>query len=300
MVSLEGRTAIVTGAARGLGRSHAVRFAGLGANVVVNDNGAGADGVGADGSPAQAVVDEIVAKGGKAVAHVGSVSDFQGAADLVDLAAQTFGGLDILVNNAGILRDRTIVQMSEDEWDAVIDVHLKGHYCTLHHAAIYWRGQKKAGKDVQASVINTSSGSGLRGNPGQLNYAAAKAGIAAMTLVAAQELERYGVRVNAIAPIARTRLTLQTPGWDQKLKVEKGAFDMWAPENVTPLVTWLASTDSTMTGQVFSIVGGHIGWQQGWVEKESLDVAGRAWTEDELTDALAKLPQSYDPFPASA
>jgi NAD(P)-dependent dehydrogenase (short-subunit alcohol dehydrogenase family) len=138
----------------------------------------------------------------------------------------------------------------------------------------------------------------ISGNPGQLNYAAAKAGIAAMTLVAAQELDRYGVRVNAIAPVARTRLTLQTPGWGEKLTVEDGAFDVWAPENVTPLVAWLASADSTMTGQVFSIVGGHIGWQEGWTEKESFDVSGRAWTEDELTGALAKLPQSYTAFPA--
>jgi NAD(P)-dependent dehydrogenase (short-subunit alcohol dehydrogenase family) len=298
MVSLEGRTAIITGAARGLGRSHALRFAELGASVVVNDNGTGPDGAGADGSPAQAVVDEIIAKGGKAVAHVGSASDFQHARGLVAQAVDTFGRLDVLVNNAGFLRDRTIVQMSEQEWDDVIEVHLKGHYAPLHHAAVYWRQQKKAGCDVRASVINTSSGSGLRGNPGQLNYAAAKAGIAAMTLVAAQELKRYGVRVNAISPVARTRLTLQTPGWDEKLKVADGAFDTWAPENITPLVAWLASEESRMSGQVFSIVGGHIGWQQGWTEKESFDVSGRAWTEDELTDALATLPQSYLPFPA--
>jgi NAD(P)-dependent dehydrogenase (short-subunit alcohol dehydrogenase family) len=298
MVSLEGRTAIINGAARGLGRSHALRFAELGANVVVNDNGAGPDGAGTDGSAAQAVVDEITAQGGRAVAHLGSVADFESAVQLVGLAVETFGGLDVLVNNAGILRDRTIVQMSEQEWDAVIAVHLKGHFAVLHHAAVYWREQKKAGQDVQASVINTSSGSGLRGNPGQLNYAAAKAGIAAMTLVAAQELERYGVRVNAISPVARTRLTLQTPGWDEKLKVEEGSFDTWAPENITPLVAWLASTESTMTGQVFSIVGGHIGWQRGWTEQEAFDVTDRAWTEDELTDALASVPQSYSAFPA--
>jgi NAD(P)-dependent dehydrogenase (short-subunit alcohol dehydrogenase family) len=298
MVSLEGRTAIVTGAARGLGRSHALRFAELGANVVVNDNGAGPDGAGTDGSAAQAVADEITGRGGRAIAHLGSVSDFRTAAELVALAVATFGGLDVLVNNAGILRDRTIVQMSEQEWDDVIAVHLKGHYAVLHHAAVYWREQKKAGHDVRASVINTSSGSGLRGNPGQLNYAAAKAGIAAMTLVAAQELDRYGVRVNAISPVARTRLTLQTPGWDEKLRVADGAFDTWAPENITPLVAWLASTEATVTGQVFSIVGGHIGWQQGWAEQTAFDVTDRAWTEDELTDALASVPQSYSAFPA--
>ncbi len=301
MVSLAGRTAIITGAARGLGRSHALRFAELGANVVVNDNGAGPDGVGANGSPAQEVVDEIIAKGGAAFAHIGSVSSFQAAEELVAITVEQFGGLDILVNNAGILRDNTIVRMTEAEWDTVIDVHLKGHYATLHHAAVYWREQTKDGKEVKASVINTSSGSGLRGNTGQLNYAAAKAGIAAMTLVAAQELERYGVRVNAIAPVARTRLTLQTPGWDEKLRVEEGAFDLWAPENITPLVAWLASDDSTTTGQVFNIVGGHIGWNQGWTELISLDHADRAWTEDELAKAMADagVPTQYAAFTAT-
>jgi NAD(P)-dependent dehydrogenase (short-subunit alcohol dehydrogenase family) len=301
MVSLEGRTAIITGAARGLGRSHALRFAELGANVVVNDNGAGPDGAGVDGSPAQELVDEIVASGGKAVAHIGSVSDFQAAADLVALAVEQFGGLDILVNNAGILRDNTIVQMTEEQWDAVIAVHLKGHYTTLHHAAGYWRAQTKAGHDVNAAVINTSSGSGLRGNPGQLNYAAAKAGIAAMTLVGAQELDRYGVRVNAIAPVARTRLTLQTPGWDEVLRVEEGAFDNWAPENITPLVAWLASEECQITGQVFNVVGGHIGWNEGWTERISLDHADRAWTEDELAKAMADagVPTDYEAFTAT-
>lgn len=291
MNGMTGRVAIVTGAARGLGRSHALRLAQLGARVVVNDNGAGLDGSGADASPAQAVVDEIVRAGGEAVAHVGSVAHWNTAAELVELAVKRFDGLDVVVNNAGIMRDRTIVSMTEGEFSSVIDVHLRGHFFVLHHAAVHWRAVTKAGGHVNASVINTSSGSGLRGNPGQANYAAAKAGIATLTLVAAQELERYGVRVNAIAPVARTRMTLQTPGWDKKLEeAGQGGFDRWAPENVSTLVAWLASDGCPVSGQVFSVVGGHVGWQQGWVEKQSFDVEGRRWTEEELAVALAGLP----------
>lgn len=178
----------------------------------------------------------------------------------------------------------------------MVDVHLNGHFAVLHHAAGHWRNQAKAGRVVNASVVNTSSGSALRGNPGQVNYVAAKAGIAAMTLVAAQELQRYGARVNAIAPIARARLTVQTPGWAEKLRVEQGAFDRWAPENVTPLVVWLASNASTITGQVFNVAGGHIGWNKGWTEQIALDIADRAWTEDELGAAMADagVPTSYE------
>jgi NAD(P)-dependent dehydrogenase (short-subunit alcohol dehydrogenase family) len=295
MVDLHGRTAIITGAARGLGRCHALRFAELGANVVVNDNGAGPDGAGADGSPAQDVVDEITANGGSAVAHIGSVSDFAAAAGLVALAVERFGGLDILVNNAGILRDKTIAAMSEAEWDTIMDVHLKGHFAPLHHAARYWREQTKAGKQVAASVINTSSSSGLFGNPGQVNYSAAKAGILAMTQVAALELARYGVRVNAIAPGARTRLTLATPGLGEIVAKVEGSFDRWAPENVTPLVAWLACDECDITGQAFSIIGGHIGWNKGWHEEISLDHADRAWREDEFAKALsdAGVPKTY-------
>ena len=290
MICLDGRTAIVTGAARGLGRAHALHLARLGANVVVNDNGAALDGLSSDGSPAQAVVDEIVAAGGRAVAHLGSVADWTSAAELVQVAVDTFGGLDVVVNNAGIVRDRTIVSMSEAEFTAVVDVHLKGHFATLHHAAGYWRARTKAGDTVRASVINTSSGSGLRGNPGQANYAAAKAGIAALTLVAAQELARYGVRVNAIVPVARTRMTVQTPGWEKKFEAVAGGFDKFAPENVAPLVAWLAAADCHVSGQVLSVFGGHVGWQQGWVERQGFDVADRMWTEDELAAALADLP----------
>lgn len=281
---------IITGGGRGLGREHALRFAERGANVVVNDNGAGPDGEGDDNTPAREVVEEIAANGGNAVAHVGSASRWDSAREMVELAVETFGGLDVLVNNAGILRDRTIVNMTEAEWDAVMDVHLKGHFCPLRHAASYWRSESKAGKEVRASVINTSSGSGLRGNPGQLNYAAAKAGIAIMSVVAARELERYGVRVNAIAPVARTRLTETTPGLGDRIAEETdGAFDIWSPANVTPLVSWLAEEKCHVSGQVFSIAGGHVGWQQGWVEQEAFDM-DRAWTEAGLADALAHLP----------
>jgi len=300
MATLKGRTAIVTGAGRGLGREHALLFAELGAKLVVNDNGTGPDGSGDDSSPAHEVVEEIKARGGKAVAHVGSVANWDSARGMVALAVDTFGGLDILVNNAGILRDRTFVNMSEAEWDAVMDVHLKGHFCPLRHAAEYWRTQAKAGETVSASVINTSSGSGLRGNPGQVNYAAAKAGIAMMTLVAARELDRYGVRVNAIAPVARTRLTMATPGLGDRIGTDgDGGFDRWAPENVTPLVAWLAQQDCAVSGQVFSVMGGHIGWQQGWVEQESFD-KDRRWTVDEIGAALRELPAGPSPFEMSA
>ena len=290
MTTLEGRTALITGAGRGLGREHAILFADLGANVVVNDNGAGPDGSGDDASPAAEVVREIKARGGEATAHVGSVSDWKTAKEMVDLAVDTYGKLDILVNNAGILRDRMLVNMTEAEFDSVIDVHLKGHFCPSRHASAYWREMAKAGTPVDASIINTSSGSGLRGNPGQTNYAAAKAGIAVMTVIHARELERYGVRVNAIAPIARTRLTEATPGLGDRIKGgNEGAFDTWAPENISPLVAWLASTESRVSGQVFSVFGGHIGWQQNWTEREAHDL-DRQWQVHEIGEALANIP----------
>ncbi len=213
MGSLDGRVAIITGAGRGIGREHALLFAREGASVVVNDLGGANDGSGADAGPAQQVVDEIVAAGGKAVANTDNIATWDGAEGLVKQAVSEFGRLDVLVNNAGILRDAFIAGMDESQWDAVIAVHLKGHAATLHHAAAYWKDQSKAGETVNASVINTASASGtFMPNAGQGNYGAAKAGIAALTLVAADELDRYGVRVNAIAPIARTRLTLATPG----------------------------------------------------------------------------------------
>jgi NAD(P)-dependent dehydrogenase (short-subunit alcohol dehydrogenase family) len=266
--------------------------------VVVNDTGAGLDGGGVDGTAAQAVVDEICAAGGQAIAHLGSVTDWTAAGELIDRAVSTFGGLDILVNNAGILRDRMLVNMSEAEWESVIDVHLKGHFCPLRHAAEYWRVQSKSGAAVNASVINTASGSGLRGNPGQINYASAKSGIAMMTVVASRELARYGVRVNAIAPVARTRLTENTPGLSDRIGEQQG-FDKWAPENISPLVAWLASPECRLSGEVFSIVGGRIGRQQVWSEHEVYEKPSR-WMVNELREALAHLPAGPSEFVPSA
>lgn len=298
MASLAGKTAIVTGGGRGLGREHALLLAAQGASVVVNDNGAGPDGAADAATPADEVVAEIVAAGGHAVAHIGSVSDWDASQAMVQLAIDTYGRLDILVNNAGILRDRTIVNMSEDEWDSVMDVHLKGHFCPLRHAATHWRERTKAGEKVQASVINTSSPSGLRGNPGQVNYATAKGGIAIMTLVAARELERYGVRVNAIAPVARTRLTMAAPGFADVVTEEDGGFDQWAPENISPLVAYLASPQCELSGQVFSVIGGHIGLQRSWFEEESFDL-DRRWTIEDLEKTLVHIPAGPPPFVSS-
>ena len=210
---LQDRVAIITGAGRGLGREHALLFASLGAKVVVNDLGGAVDGSGSDISAAQSVVDEITAAGGQAVANTDSVSSFDGAKAMVDQAVSSFGDLHVVVNNAGILRDRMLVSMSEEEFDAVIAVHLKGTFNLTKHAAGYWREAAKEGTITDRAIVNTSSGAGLHGNVGQTNYSAAKAGIAAMTVVNAMELNRYGVRANCIAPVARTRLTLQTPGW---------------------------------------------------------------------------------------
>src|SRR5919106_3120748 len=218
MGALNGRVAIITGAGRGLGREHALLFAEQGAKVVVNDLGGDIHGEGADRAPAQQVVDEIEKMGGEAVANVDSAADWDGAQRLIQTAVDTFGDLHVLVNNAGILRDRVIVNMTEEEWDSVIHVHLKGHFCPTRHAAAYWREQSKAGKEVKASIVHTSSTSGLLGNPGQANYGAAKAGIASFSVITAQELGRYGVRVNCIAPAARTRLTEATPGLSEVIK----------------------------------------------------------------------------------
>jgi len=221
MGALDGRVAIITGAGRGLGREHALLFAQEGAKVVVNDLGGDMHGEGADRAPAQQVVDEIEKMGGEAVANLDSAADWYGAQRLIRTAIDTFGDLHVLVNNAGILRDRVIVNMTEEEWDAVIQVHLKGHFCPTRHAAAYWREQSKAGKEVKASIVHTSSTSGLLGNPGQANYGAAKSGIATFSYIASLELGRYGVRSNAIAPAARTRLTEQTPGLQDAVKAHQ-------------------------------------------------------------------------------
>ncbi|MDQ4084976.1 MAG: SDR family oxidoreductase, partial [Actinomycetota bacterium] len=229
--TLTDRVVIVTGAGRGIGRAHALAFAAWGAKVVVNDVGVGLDGADPSEGPAQQVVDEIVAAGGAAVANRDDVADFEGARRLVEQAVSEFGRLDVLVNNAGFLRDRMLVSLGEEEWDAVVRVHLKGHFAPLHHAARYWREQSKAGRPVDARVVNTSSGAGLLGSVGQGSYSAAKAGIAGLTLVAAAELGRYGVRVNAIAPAARTRMTEQA--FAEMMSQPDSGFDAMAPENVS-------------------------------------------------------------------
>jgi len=288
MGTLDGRVAIVTGAGRGIGRQHSLLFAREGASVVVNDLGGANDGTGADAGPAQQVVDEIIAAGGKAIANTDNVATWDGAEALVGQAINKFGRLDILVNNAGILRDAFIAGIDETQWDAVIAVHLKGHAATLHHAAAYWKDESKAGRQVQASVINTASASGtFLPNAGQSNYGAAKAGIAALTLVAAAELERYGVRVNAIAPIARTRLTLATPGMSALFAAEipEGEFDPFDPSNISPLVARLASTDCKLTGKVFAVQGGAISELAGWHDVNTIEADG-PWTIDDIADKL--------------
>ncbi|GHB36275.1 putative short-chain dehydrogenase/reductase [Streptomyces cirratus] len=284
----EGRVVIVTGAGRGLGRAHALAFAAQGARVVVNDLGVGLDGLPGPDSPAARVVAEIEAAGGEAVAHGGDIATGEGAASLVECALGAFGRLDTLVNNAGFLRDRMLVNLDEDDWDAVVRVHLKGHFLPLKHAAVYWRAEAKAGRPVAARVVNTSSGAGLLGSVGQGNYSAAKAGILALTLVAAAEMGRYGVQVNAIAPAARTRMTERTfagamaaPGG--------GGFDAMAPENVSPLVVWLGSAASEgVTGRVFEAEGGRITVMEGWRPGPTAERSAR-WTPSEAGETAAKL-----------
>jgi NAD(P)-dependent dehydrogenase (short-subunit alcohol dehydrogenase family) len=290
MGSLDGRVAIITGAGRGIGREHALLFAAEGAKVVVNDLGGSVDGEGDDRSAAQRVVDEITALGGEAMANADDVTDWDGGKRLVDTAAEAFGDLHVLVNNAGILRDRVLVNMSEADWDSVVHVHLKGHFVPTRHAAAYWREQTKAGKEVKASVINTTSTSGLLGNPGQSNYGAAKAGIAAFTTIAADELVRYGVRVNAIAPAARTRMTEQTPGLSDIVQAPADAavFDSWAPGNVSPLVAYLATVGCPATGRVYFVQGGQVRLFQPWRMTDTIGKDDR-WTVAELQAEMHRL-----------
>jgi NAD(P)-dependent dehydrogenase (short-subunit alcohol dehydrogenase family) len=287
MGALDGRVAIITGAGRGIGREHALLFASEGAKVVVNDLGGAMDGSGDDRTAAEQVVDEIKALGGEAVANADNVADWEGSQRLINTAVEAFGDLHVLVNNAGILRDRVLVNMTEDEWDAVIHVHLKGHFAPTRWAAAYWREQTKAGKDVKASVINTSSTSGLLGNPGQTNYGAAKAGIASFTVICAMELARYGVRSNAIAPAARTRLTEATPGLGDVVKPpdDAGKFDVWDPANVSPLVAYLSTEACPINGKVFFVQGGKVQIVQPWTLTESVDKDER-WTVAELEPAM--------------
>jgi NAD(P)-dependent dehydrogenase (short-subunit alcohol dehydrogenase family) len=288
----EGRVVIVTGAGRGLGRAHALAFAREGARVVVNDIGVSREGESTKDSPGDEVVSEIRAAGGEAVVNGDDVADFDGAQRLVATALDTFGRLDTLVNNAGFLRDRMLIGMSVEEWDAVIRVHLRGHFCPLRHAGAYWRDEAKAGRQVAARVINTSSGAGLMGSIGQGNYAAAKAGIAALTIQAAAELGRYGVTVNAIAPAARTRMTEDVMA-DMMRKPESG-FDAMDPANVSPLVVWLGSAESgEVTGRVFEVEGGIVSVADGWQHGPRVDKGAR-WEPGELgpvvADLLAKAP----------
>ncbi|HWA67194.1 MAG TPA: SDR family oxidoreductase [Mycobacteriales bacterium] len=288
MGALDGRVAVITGAGRGIGREHALLFAREGAAVVINDLGGANDGSGSDAGPAHEVVEEIKAFGGHAVANTDNVATWDGAKGLVTQAIEEFGQLDVVINNAGILRDGFLAGLSEEQWDAVIAVHLKGHFCVLRHAAEYWKDQSKAGAAVNAAVVNTSSGSGTTlPNPGQVNYGAAKAGIAAMTLVAAQELGRYGVRVNAITPLARTRLTLATPGIDQLMAKPEGAdaLDAFDPAAISPLVAYLSTANCDVTGKVYEVSGSSISELTGWTYGRKTET-DKPWTITEVEQRL--------------
>jgi len=288
MPSLDGKVAIVTGAGRGIGREHSLALARAGAAVVVNDLGATLAGEGADATPAQQVVAEIEALGGRAVANGANVASFDDAEALIRQAVETFGRLDILVNNAGITRDRMLVNMTEEEWDSVVAVHLKGHFAPTRHAAAHWRERSKAGEDVRARIINTSSPSGVFGNVGQVNYGAAKAGIAGFTLIAAQELARYGVTVNCLAPNARTRMTEAAFG---EIPVPEDGFDAMDPANMSPILVALCADEAqNVTGQCFFVYGGAVNVLRGWD-------AGELFARDERWDADDFLAQLRERFP---
>ena len=277
----DGRVVVITGAGRGIGREHALEFASQGAKLVINDLGAEVDGTGSSAGPAGEVVDEIRGMGGEAVANGDDVSDWEGARRLVQTAIDSFGRLDAVVNNAGILRDRMLFNMEPEEWDAVIRVHLRGTFGPSRHAVAYWRDLAKAGQPVDARIINTSSSSGIFGNPGQTNYGAAKAGIAAFTVIAAQEVERYGITVNAIYPGALTRMTEDLGRWrGRELTAEE--LERRSPENIAPLVVWLASAESRgITGRVFGVSGGRITVAEGWHGGPRAEKDGR-WDPAEL------------------
>ena len=290
MGALDGRVAIITGAGRGIGREHALLFASEGAKIVVNDLGGAGDGSGSDMTPAQQVVEEIKAMGGEAVVNGDNVADWEGAQRMVNAAIESFGDLDILVNNAGILRDRVLVNMTEGEWDAVIAVHLKGHFAPTRWAAAYWREQFKAGVTKPRNVVHTSSTSGLFSNPGQTNYGAAKSAIATFSQICAKELDRYGVRSNCIAPAARTRLTLSTPGLGDIISAPKdeATFDMWDPANISPLVAYLASASCVHNGQTFFVQGGKVTKVKTWEFGDGVEQDDR-WSVADLTVALTAL-----------
>ena len=283
----EGRVVIVTGAGRGIGRAHALEFARQGAKVVVNDIGVELDGAGGGTGPAGEVVEAIRAAGGEAVANGSDVADFKQAGELVKTAIDSFGGLDVVVNNAGIVRDRMFVSCSEEEWDAVIRVHLKGHFCVASNACAYWRQRSKAKEPVDARIINTSSGAGLQGSIGQSAYSAAKAGITTLTLIQAAEMGRYNITSNAIAPSARTRMTEEV--FAEMMKKPESGFDAMDAANVAPLVVWLGSAESKdVTGQVFEVAGGQISVADGWREGPKVDKGAR-WEPDEVGAAVQDL-----------
>lgn len=288
MGALDGRVAIITGAGRGLGREHALLFAAEGAKVVVNDLGGANDGSGSDMTPAQQTVADIKAMGGEAIVNTDNVADWDGSKRMIDSAIEAFGDLDILINNAGILRDRVLVNMSEAEWDAVIQVHLKGHFAPTHHAAAYWREQAKAGITKPRNLVHTSSTSGLFSNPGQANYGAAKSGIATFSQICAKELSRYNVKSNAIAPAARTRLTMATPGLEDVMAAKDGKFDEWDPANVSPLVAYLASESCEFSGETFFVQGGQVTRVATWAMAEEIKQDDR-WTVSALAKAITAL-----------
>ncbi len=280
--------ALITGAGRGLGRAHALEFARQGAAVVVNDIGVALDGQGGSSGPADEVVEEIRALGGHAVVNNDDVADWEGAKRLVQSATEAFGRLDVVVNNAGFVRDRMFANTDEGEWDAVVRVHLRGHFCVSRWAAAYWRDRAKAGEANDARIINTSSGAGLLGSVGQAAYSAAKGGILSLTLVQAAELGRYGVTANAIAPAARTRMTEGVFAETMRAP-EDGAFDAMAPDNVSPLVVWLGSDESAgITGRVFEVEAGRIGVADGWQHGPTVD-KGTRWDPAEIGQAVRDL-----------
>lgn len=289
----DGRVVIITGAARGIGREHALAFAREGAKVVVNDIGVELDGTGGGSGPAGEVVRQIRDEGGEAIANGADVADFAQTGEAVKQAIDTFGRLDVVVNNAGFVRDRMFVSCSEQEWDAVVRVHLKGHFCLARNAAAYWRGESKAGNAVDARIINTSSGAGLQGSVGQSAYSAAKAGIAALTLIQAAELGRYGITSNAIAPSARTRMTEEVFS-EMMAKPDEG-FDVMDPANISPLVVWLGSAEAKdVSGLIFELAGGQISIADGWRTGPMLDHGAR-WSPDEIGTAVHELMNKATP-----
>jgi len=288
MTSLDGRVAIITGAGRGIGREHALFFAAEGARVVVNDHGGANDGSALGETPADDVVAEIRDLGGEAVSNDDDVADWAGADRLVRTAIDAYGDLDAVVNNAGILRDRTIVNMTEAEWDDVIGVHLKGHFAPTRHAAVYWRSEHKAGREKRRNLVHTSSTSGLFANPGQANYGAAKSGIATFSEIAAKELSRYGVVSNCVAPGARTRLTLATPGLGDIMAPTANGFDEWDPANISPLVAYLSTEGCEFNGETFLAQGGVVKRVDSWSLGETVEQNAK-WSVEGLSVALSSL-----------